>query len=233
MDSLSVLKEPTFPLPFPPNYFLQVLLKYRAPETSGAYRRFHFLRRKRLGRRLFGIIEDVYALLNAYDSCIHDSSAAIDFGQLIATWRVLQHQVLSIPSGGDLLFELCRVAVTAYLTECLEPLPVVGLFHRTSSRRLMLLIDECDKLGYLTTFSGLLLWSTILGGWVSRSSPLHLWYVEQLRDSPIAVTEESWDEIRDLTEQYLPFRNRQLEGCLRFWSEACKWLEATGSTDTS
>lgn len=233
MDSLTVLKKPAFPLPFPPKYLLQMLQKCRALETSGAYHGFRFLKRKRLGRRLFAIIEDVYALLNAYDIAIHDPSAAIDFGQLIATWRVLQHQLLSLPAGGDLLFNLCRVAVTVFLTECLEPLPVLGIFHRNSSRRLMLLIDECDKLGYWTTFPELLLWATIVGGWVSRSLPLHLWYIEQLRSCPVAVIEESWDEVRGLTEQYLPLRNRQAEGCIRFWLEACSWLAATGSTGTS
>ncbi|KIY03884.1 uncharacterized protein Z520_00575 [Fonsecaea multimorphosa CBS 102226] len=223
-DSLSVLRAPAFPLFFPPSPVLQALRQCRKPDKPNSCHGFRFLRNRHLGRRLLSIIEDVDALLDAYDTVLTDPGSSIDFGQLVAAWRILQHQALSLPSGEDLLFNLCRVAIIVFLVECLEPLPVIGAFHRNGSRRLMLLIDECDKREYWQTSSNTMLWATVVGGFVSRETPLRLWYVEQLRGSPVTTTAEHWDKVLHLAEAYLPFRHRQAQGCQQFWSEGCSRL---------
>ncbi|KIW90741.1 uncharacterized protein Z519_08524 [Cladophialophora bantiana CBS 173.52] len=224
VDSISVLRVPTFPLFFPPSLILQDLRRHRKSDKSDSCQGFRFLRNRHLGRRLLTIIEDVDALLDAYNTFLQDSGSNVDFGQLVAAWRILQHQTLSLPSGEDLLFNLCRAAVIVFLVECLEPLPVIGTFHRNGSRRLMLLIDECDRREYWQTSPNTMLWATVVGGFVSRETSLRLWYIEQLRGSPITTSEEHWEEVLHLAEAYLPFRHRQAQGCRQFWSEGCGWL---------
>ncbi|KAH0844328.1 hypothetical protein FOPE_09534 [Fonsecaea pedrosoi] len=224
VDSLSVLRVPAFPLFFPPSPVLEALRQCRKPDKSNSCQGFRFLRGRHLGRRLLTMIEDVDALLDAYDTFLKGSGPSIDFGQLVAAWRILQHQALSLPGGEDLLFNLCRVAVIVFLVECLEPLPVVGAFHQNGSRRLMLLLDECDKRDYWQTSPDTMLWATIVGGFVSRETSLRLWYIEQLRGSAISTSEEDWDKVLHLSETYLPFRHRQAQGCQQFWSEGCSWL---------
>ncbi|KAK5190297.1 hypothetical protein LTR92_009699 [Exophiala xenobiotica] len=239
-------------------------------------RGFRFLRKHgfpKCGRALLSIIEDVHALVDKYNptplcgggggggggqSLKSGGGAGVDFGQLVATWRILQHQTLSLdpvpipasvssekgPVGAEaedlLLYRLCRVAVVIYLTECLEPLPTIGAFHENCSRRLMLLIDECDKLGYWQrqrqksgTTPELLLWATVLGGFTARGTRwLRQWYVEQLRGDggsgspiPIPTVQSCWDDVLALSEEkFLPFRHRQEQGCREFWDEACIYL---------
>ncbi|KIW33635.1 uncharacterized protein PV07_00471 [Cladophialophora immunda] len=224
VDSISVLRAPAFPLFFPPSPVLQALRQCRKPDKSNSCQGFRFLRNRHLGRRLLTIIEDVDALLDAYDTVLKNPGSSIDFGQLVAAWRILQHQTLSLPSGEDLLFNLCRVAVIVFLVECLEPLPVTGAFHRNGSERLMLLIDECDKRDYWQTSPNTMLWATVVGGFISRDTSLRLWYIEQLRGSPITTGQEHWEKVLHLAEAYLPFRHRQAQGCQQFWNEGCKWL---------
>ncbi|KIW62595.1 hypothetical protein PV04_10756 [Phialophora macrospora] len=223
VDSMVTMKEPTFPLFFPSGHLLESLRTIASP-TGKICQGFRFLRNRRHGQRFLTITQDVYALLNVYGKVLQGLGAGIDFGQLVATWRLLQHQALSIATGGDLLFNLCRAAVLIFLAECLEPLPVVGAFHRNSSRRLTLLIDECDKRDCWLSCPDLLLWASILGGYVSRGSALRQWYIEQLRSSPIAVNEEQWGAVLRLADGFLPFKHRQAEACLEFWREACEWL---------
>ncbi|ETI20537.1 hypothetical protein G647_08574 [Cladophialophora carrionii CBS 160.54] len=223
VDSMLTLREPTFPLFFPPGPLLESLRSI-APLTGEVSQGFRFLRNRRHGQRFVSITQDVHALLNAYSRVLQDAAAGVDFGQLVATWRLLQHQALTVVTGGDLLFNLCRAAVVVFLAECLEPLPVVGAFHRNSSRSLMLLIDECDKRDCWLSCPDLLLWASILGGYVSRGSALRPWYIQQLRSSPIAVQKERWAEVLRLADGFLPFRHRQADGCVEFWREACEWL---------
>jgi hypothetical protein len=224
------LREPTFPLFFPPAQLLQSLRTIASP-TGKVCQGFRFLRNRRHGQRFLTITEDVHALLRVYSSVLQDPGAGVDFGQLVATWRVLQHQALTIATGGDLLFNLCRAAVLIFLAECLEPLPVISAFHRNSSRSLTLLIDECDKRDCWRSCPDLLLWASILGGYVSRRSALRSWYIEQLRSSPIAVNEEQWREVLNLADGFLPFRHRQADGCREFWREACEWLAPSNRVD--
>ncbi|OAP62958.1 hypothetical protein AYL99_02185 [Fonsecaea erecta] len=224
VESISVLRTPAFPLFFPPSPILQALRRCRKPDKSNSCDGFRFLRNKHLGRRLLSIIEDADALLDAYDTFLNDSGSSIDFGQLVAAWRILQHQALSLPSGEDLLFNLCRVAVIVFLVECLEPLPVTGAFHRNGSRGLMMLIDECDKRDFWQTSPNTMLWATVVGGFISRETSLRLWYIEQLRGSPVPTTAEHWDKVLHLGAAYLPFRHRQAQGCQQFWTEGCSWL---------
>jgi hypothetical protein len=228
-------------------------------------RGFRFLRKQgfpKCGRALLSIIEDVHALVDKYNptplrgggQSLESGGTGVDFGQLVATWRILQHQTLSLdpvpvpapacsekgPVGAEaedlLLYRLCRVAVVIYLTECLEPLPTIGAFHENCSRRLMLLIDECDKLGYWQKpdTPELLLWATVLGGFTARGTRwLRQWYVEQLRGGgsgigspiPIPTVHSCWDDVLALSEEkFLPFRHRQEQGCREFWDETCTYL---------
>ncbi len=271
-NAASVLEKPTFALPFPPAHFLKVLRQQRqtVKQTSSRQeqqpeqprrvcRGFRFLLKSfpKCGRALLPIVEDVHELVDTYVTLLHGQSCGVDFGQLVATWRILQHQALSldpapapVPARGDskaeaeaedlLLYQLCRVAVVIYLTECLEPLPTIGAFHENCSRRLMLLIDECDKLGYwqrhhhrqkspLGAAPELLLWATVLGGFTARGTTwLRQWYVEQLRSgSPIPTDPSRWDDVLAVSEKYLPFRHRQAQGCREFWDAACIYLAAT------
>lgn len=201
------------------------------------------------GRALVSIVEDVHALVDTYLTLLRGQSysgTGVDFSQLVATWRILQHQALSltptpVPKEGQaeakadlLLYQLCRVAIVIYLTECLEPLPTIGAFHENCSRRLMLLIDECDKLGYWqrqrekSKSAELLLWATVLGGFTARGTTwLRQWYVEQLRGSPIQTVQTRWDDVLTVSENFLPFRHRQAQGCREFWNSACIYLAAT------
>ncbi|KAJ9614269.1 hypothetical protein H2200_002405 [Cladophialophora chaetospira] len=225
VDSLSTMREPTFPLFFSPKSLLQALRQqHRASSTSKACRGFRFLRNRRYGGRFLAITEDVNALLNAYAIFMQDGGAGADFRQFVATWRVLQHQTLSVVTGGDLLFDICRATVLVFLAECLEPLPVIGAFHRNSSRKLMLLVDECDKRDCWQTCPGLMLWTSMLGGYVSRESTLRLWFIEQLRGSRITKEERNWEEVLRAVDEYLPFGFRQAQGCQQLWREACQWL---------
>ncbi len=271
-NAASVLEKPTFALPFPPAHFLKVLRQQRqtVKQTSSRQeqqpeqprrvcRGFRFLLKSfpKCGRALLPIVEDVHELVDTYVTLLHGQGCGVDFGQLVATWRILQHQALSldpapapVPARGDskaeaeaedlLLYQLCRVAVVIYLTECLEPLPTIGAFHENCSRRLMLLIDECDKLGYwqrhhhrqkspLGAAPELLLWATVLGGFTARGTTwLRQWYVEQLRSgSPIPTDPSRWDDVLAVSEKYLPFRHRQAQGCREFWDAACIYLAAT------
>ncbi|EXJ54370.1 hypothetical protein A1O7_09709 [Cladophialophora yegresii CBS 114405] len=231
VDSLLTLRQPTFPLFFPPGPLLQSL-RTIAPLPGTVCQGFRFLRNRRHGQRFVSITQDVHALLNAYSMVLQDPAVGIDFGQLVATWRLLQHQALTVATGGDLLFNLCRAAVVVFLAECLEPLPVVGAFHRNSSRSLMLLIDECDKRDCWLSCPDLLLWASILGGYVSRGSALRPWYIQQLRSSPVAVQKERWGEVLRLGDGFLPFRHRQADGCFGFWREACEWLTPSSFLDS-
>ncbi len=221
------MREPTFPLFFLPKPMLQALRQHRGATPSKACKGFRFLRSRRCGQRFLVITEDVQALLNAYGSFLQNPGASTDFLQLVTTWRVLQHQTLSVATGGDLLFELCRVAVLVFLVECLELLPAIGAFHHNNSRRLMMLIDECDKRDCWWSCPNLLLWTTILGGFTSREGLLRSWFIEELRSCPTPKVEEYWEEVLRSTEEFLPFGCRQAEGCRRFWIEACKWLNPT------
>lgn len=187
---------------------------------------FRFLRRKKNGSRVLAVLENAHALVEAYSTLLQGHDSGMDFRQLVTTWRTLQHQALSLAHGRDPLCELCRIGVIVYLTECLEPLPVIGAFHENGSRKLTMLIDECDKLGYWQTSPNLLLWVSVLGGYTARGSFLRRWYLEQLRGSPIQLSEERWEEVLALSQTFLPLRGQQGEGCRQFWKEACAWLSA-------
>jgi hypothetical protein len=148
----------------------------------------------------------------------------VELWHLVYARRLLQHQALSLETSSDQLYMLCRLAVTVYLIESTVLLPAILPFHDYSSRKLMLMIDECDRLGYWHTNPDLMLWTTILGGLTSRERPLRWWFAEQLRGSTVPMVKSSWSEVLSISERFLPLTYAQGEGCRFFWEEACDWL---------
>jgi hypothetical protein len=169
------------------------------------------------------IIEDMRTILDSYDAFLQ-RVIKVSLFPIIASRRVLQHQALSLPTSSDAIYNLCRLAVITFLVESLEPLPSRVSYHDKASRGLMLLIDECDKLGYWQMRPELMLWATILGGFTARENSLRWWYSEQLRSSPIPTTTDRWVEVQSRSEHYLPFKHHHGEMCRQFWDESCSWL---------
>lgn len=166
-------------------------------------------------------------VLDNYDMFLHDPGCGVKLWNVIAARRVLQYQALCTEPCGDLLYTLCRLGLLVFLIESLELLPRVLPYHEYASRKLMLTIDDCDRLGYWETQPELMLWATVLGGVTSRGKPLRWWFAEQLRGGPIPANESNWKEVQETSERFLPFKYRHGQGCEQFWKEACAWLSGT------
>jgi len=222
IESFSTLRKPNFSAFPPPKSILCHIhvCPFYDQSTSG----FHFLRTKRHGRILLRLVRSARDLLYTYELCLQGLGAGVELWHLVYARRLLQHQALSLETSTDQLYTLCRLAVTVYLIESFVLQPAILPFHDYSSRKLMLVIDECDRLGYWHTNPDLMLWTTILGGLTSRDRPLRWWFAEQLRGSAVPTTKPSWAEVLNISERFLPLKGEQGEGCRLFWEEACDWL---------
>jgi hypothetical protein len=185
---------------------------------------FTFLRDHKPARNLLKIVPLARALMYSHDAYVEAARGGVDFIKLVIARRFLQHQTLSTKSKGTLLYRLCRLGLLMALCESLEPFPKIRAYHAFSSRQMMLLIDECDKLGYWGSHPDLLLWVTILGGYTARTSSLQWWFAEQLRSSRVPVVKERWPDARRVCERFVAVTYRQEQGCHEFWDGSCTWI---------
>ncbi|KIW40632.1 uncharacterized protein PV06_07813 [Exophiala oligosperma] len=226
IESFSTLRKPSFPIFPPPHQILRRLLvdKSNTQRDDG----FHFLCTKRHGLSILRLVKSTRNLLFNYSVCLQGRGGAVELGDLVLARRVLQHRALSLETSTDQSYMLCRLALSVYLIESLVLMPALLPFHDCASRKLMLLIDECDRLDYWRTSPDMMLWATILGGVTARGRPLRWWFAEQLRGSTIPTAKGNWPEVLKISGLFLPFVGPQGEGCRIFWEEACNWLDNAG-----
>ena len=184
-------------------------------------RGFSFLRKSISGRSLLPIINRARALIDAFDALQRDNKCGIDFIKLVIARRIVQAQALSTETSDDPLYNLCRLGLIVFLAESIEPLPTISSYHAFGAQKLMLAIDECDKLDYWDAYPDLLLWATVLGGFTARANPLRWWYAEQVRGGSVPTTKERWPDVQAISERFLPLRTRQGFACRDFWEQAC------------
>ncbi|KIW19034.1 hypothetical protein PV08_03324 [Exophiala spinifera] len=227
IESFSTLRKPSFPIFPPPD---QILRHLRVDEPRGdSADGFIFLRRKRNGRSILRLIKTARDLLYSYSICLQGPGGDVELGNLVLARRVLQHQALSLDTTSDPLYMLCRLAVSIYLIESVVLMPALLPFHECASRKLMLIIDECDRRGCWQTSPNVMLWATVLGGLTARGRPFVWWFAEQLRGSAIPPAKSNWPEVLQISGFFLPFLGPQGEGCRIFWDEACDWLDNAGT----
>lgn len=146
--------------------------------------------------------------------------SGMDFNFLVAIRRYLQHDALSIPIHSDPLHKLCRLATITYLAESIEPLCAKWPLHESASKALMLVLDECDKIGIGESQPELLMWATVVGAFTARDTPLFEWYIEQLCSYPFTKAGGTWDEVQQQSERFLVLKYRHGQLCGRVWEIA-------------
>lgn len=224
-DSLNTLRKPTFPLPVPTTRMIQSICLNWSPERRKQFASrqtgFKFLLEIDGGEELFSLTTRICSLLESYNLMIQEGpQCGVDFHFLIATRRALQHDALSIPTSGNPLYKLCRLATITYMAESIEPSSALWPLHETTSKALMLALDECDKIGIGENQPELLMWATVVGGFAARDTPLFDWYVEQLCSYPFTKSGRTWLEVQEKSERFLPLRYRHGQGCSRVWETA-------------
>lgn len=227
IESFSTLRKPSFPIFPPPD---QILRRLQVDKSRGeADNGFHFLRPKHHARSILRLVKRVRDLLYTYSVSLQGRGGGVELGDLVLARRVLQHQALSLETSSDQLYMLCRLALSVYLIESLVLMPAILPYHDNASRKLMLIIDECDRLGYWQTSPDVMLWATVLGGVTARGRPLRWWFAEQLRGSTIPTAKSNWPEVLRISGFFFSFIGPQGEGCRIFWEEACDWLDNAGT----
>ncbi|KAJ9608364.1 S-adenosylmethionine-dependent methyltransferase [Cladophialophora chaetospira] len=202
LDSFSNLRKPSFPNFLSHEDYLdhlkfgQDLRRQRRPELDEVEDGFAILRGYKPAQGLLKVVAHARALMDSHDAYVENARCGVDFLKLIIARRLIQHEALSTKSEGTLIYRVCRLGLLMFLCESLEPFPQIRAYHSFSSRQMMLLIDECDKLGYWEFYPDLLLWATILGGYTARTSSLQWWFAEQLRSSRIPTLRDRWPDAR-------------------------------------
>ncbi|KAK5046450.1 hypothetical protein LTR84_008253 [Exophiala bonariae] len=230
LDSFSNLRRPSFPdfMSFEPYMdhlkFGKELRRQQGFGLDGVEDGFAILNDHKPAQTLLEIVPLARALMDSYDAYLENARCGVDFIKLIIARRNLQHQALSTRSKGTLIYRLCRLGLLMVLCESIEPFPQIRAYHAFSSRQMMLLMDECDKLGYWSSHPDLLLWVTILGGYTARKNSLQWWFAEQLQSSRVPVAKDRWQDARRVCERFVAVTHRQEQGCHEFWDVACSWL---------
>lgn len=182
---------------------------------------FKFLQHIDGGDELFNLTIKICSLLESFDSMLQEGpQSGMDFNHLVAVRRYLQHDALSIPINSNPLHKLCRIATITYMAESIEPACVQWPFHISTSKALMLVLDECDKIGIGETQPELLLWATVVGAFTARGTPLYDWYIEQLCSYPFMKAGGTWDEVQQQSERFLVLKYRHGRLCGRVWEIA-------------
>ena len=123
-------------------------------------------------------------MLECYAYLTRNPNCGIDLYDIVALRRLLQHTAVSLEPGTDMLYELSRLAIIAFISDCLSPLyPGTG-FHRNNAEAIKKAIVNCIELGYFQFYSELRLWFLVLGGYIARETPLRSWYRHQLQNGP-------------------------------------------------
>jgi hypothetical protein len=162
-------------------------------------------------------------MLECFSFYVRNPNCGIDLYDIIILRRLLQHAAISSEPSTDILHELSRLAIIAFITDCLSPLYPGGVFHRNSAQAIKMAADKCIKSGDFQLHSELMLWVLVLGGYIARETPLRPWYIQQLHNSPLLISRADWALVQRVSEQYLPFRFEPGRRCLEFWNEACMW----------
>ena len=204
--------------------FGQTLRQQRRGRLDGVEDGFAILRGYKPAQSLRKVIGHARALMDSHDTYVEDAHCGVDFLKLVIARRLIQHQALSTSSEGTLLYRMCRLGVLMFVCECLEPFPQIRAYHTFSSRQMMLLIDESDRLEYWEFYPDLLLWVTILGGYTARTRSLQWWFAEQLRCSKIPTRMECWPDAYLICKRFVAMTHGQERGCHDFWDEACTWI---------
>jgi hypothetical protein len=182
---------------------------------------FAFLKTFKGGTALLQTVFRVRSMLECYDCFLRHQNCGIDLFDIIHLRRLLQHAVLSSDFATDALHKLSRLAILAFIADCLSPLYPGCAFHRNMAGAMKMAVLKCIGSGCLQPDSELLLWILVLGGYIARETPLRSWYVQQLRNSPIMASGANWDFVQKRSEQYLPFLFEPGRHCLEVWNEAC------------
>jgi hypothetical protein len=184
---------------------------------------FAFLKTSKNGKALLQIVYRTWSMLECYDFHTRNPNCGIEFNDIVTLRRLLQHAAISSEPSTDILHELSRLAIIAFTTDCLSPLYPGGVFHRNSARAIKMAVVKCINSGYFQLHSELMLWVLVLGGYIARETPLRLWYIQQLHNTPILPSRAGWALVQRISEQHLPFRFEPGRKCQEFWNEACMW----------
>jgi hypothetical protein len=224
----TVMRKPVFPRPRATQLFFQRVcscLNLATREKLNNLQRdclgFAFLKTFKGGTALLQNVFEVWSMLECYDYFLRHPYCGIDLFDIIQLRRFLQHEVLSSDPATEPLHKLSRLAILAFIADCLSPLYPGRAFHRNMAEAMKMAVLECIGSGGLQPNSELLLWVLVLGGYIARETPLRSWYVQQLRNSSVMASGANWDFVQKSSEQYLPFLFKPGRHCLEVWNEAC------------
>lgn len=224
----AMLQRPFFPCPIAPEPYSQRLyarLDSTTREKLDNLERdclgFAFLKTSKNGKALYRIALQTWTNLECFDYLIHNPTCGIDLYDIIILRRLLQNAAVALEPGTDILYELSRRAIIAFISDCLSPLYPGTTFHKNNAGAIKGIMLRCIESGHSRLHPDFMLWVTVLGGYIARETPHRSWYIHQLQSTPIAPSGAAWPHVQTVSEQYLPFRFEPGRLCLEFWNEAC------------
>ncbi len=161
----------------------------------------------------------------------------------------ISHDLLSLPPAAmnvpldpeTAIYEAIRYSVLAYMLLVLFPIPVFSGSHIKVATRLLTALDDCSQLDLWDEWSGLLLWSSLLGGMLGHhdgdedpgSTPsteadqggitLTSRFVKMTTKADVKHKPSAWGLVRDICGRFLWFEGDECEGVGKsFWNLACE-----------
>ncbi|KUJ19512.1 uncharacterized protein LY89DRAFT_780437 [Mollisia scopiformis] len=152
----------------------------------------------------------------------------VDLAQYIDRRNAVQHQLLSLPFGEELvsgeirstsIYESIRLATLIYSAAVTFPLPALtGIFHQLAST-LRTVLEKSRADPHWRYSSKALVWILALGGITAAGSNDRSWYAQNLSTVSSAMKISTWNELSMELERFLWLRSACDSAGQALWME--------------